>query len=63
MAWLKDHGVTGTIDEYHALPFAVLQDCRLVMEAERLQREMSEGGPARPTQNLLAAEIERERNG
>lgn len=34
MQWLHEHGVIGNRDDYLALPIGVLEDCRLLMEAE-----------------------------
>lgn len=34
MHWLKEHGVTSNYEDYLALPFGVLEDCRLLMDAD-----------------------------
>jgi hypothetical protein len=53
MRWLHEHGVIANYQDYLALPFRVLQECRLVMEAhaaaeaaERARRQ-TPGGPRR----------------
>lgn len=52
MAWCRKHGVSQTYWEYLDLPYAVIEDCRMVMRAEaEMQRDDS-----RPTQDLLAGE-------
>ena len=37
--WLHDHGLIGNYEDYLALPIAVLEDARLLMEGEHVQAE------------------------
>jgi hypothetical protein len=39
MGWLHEHGLIGSYDDYVGLPFAVLEDARLLMEQDALQAE------------------------
>lgn len=39
MQWLRQHGVIATYDDYVALPLAVLEDCRMLMEHEAMLAE------------------------
>ena len=39
MNWLHDHGLIGNYEDYLALPIAVLEDARLLMEGEHAQAE------------------------
>jgi hypothetical protein len=39
MYWLKEHGVTSNADDYAALPLGVLEDCRLLMDADAKRAE------------------------
>jgi predicted NBD/HSP70 family sugar kinase len=34
MAWLKDHGITSSYEDYLRLPLGVLQDCNALAWAE-----------------------------
>lgn len=34
MGWLRDHGLVSCYEDYLALPYAVLEDARLLMEHE-----------------------------
>ena len=34
MQWLREHGAIATYDDYVSLPVCVLEDARLLMEAE-----------------------------
>ena len=39
MRWLKEHGVINSYDDYMALPLTVIDDARMLMEAEQRERE------------------------
>lgn len=41
MQWLREHGVIASLADYLALPQGVLDDCLLIMEAERQARRMA----------------------
>lgn len=45
MRWLRNNGVTASYEDYRALPVGLLEDCRLLMEADvkRAQWEASRG--------------------
>lgn len=40
MHWLREHGIISCYDDYVGLPYAVLEDARLLMEADVLRAEM-----------------------
>jgi hypothetical protein len=40
MRWLREHGVTATWRDYRDLPLPLLDDARLVMEAEHAARQI-----------------------
>lgn len=44
MKWLREHGVISTYDDYAELPAMVLEDARLVMEAEAIAAERERRG-------------------
>lgn len=39
MAWLHEHGLIGNYDDYVELPACVLDDARLLIEAEAAKAE------------------------
>lgn len=43
MQWLRGHGVASSLAEYEALPFGVLIDCRMLMQAEGMRARMEAG--------------------
>ena len=45
MRWLREHGAIATYDDYTGLPVCVLEDARLLMEAE-VQRKAKERATA-----------------
>lgn len=49
MGWLHEHGLIGNYDDYVGLPVCVLEDARLLMEAEaaKAEREARQHGNRR----------------
>lgn len=39
MRWLREHGLISNVADYDALPFPVLEDARLLMDAEAVARK------------------------
>lgn len=50
MDWCAKHGVAQNWEQYIALPYPVIEHCRLVMRAEIVMK----GDESQPTQDLLA---------
>ena len=52
MAWLREHGLIGSYDDYVSLPVAVLQDARMWEEADAADDHKRAAAEARAAKGL-----------